>query len=213
MTDNNTIGAICGGVVLVLCIIAVFVLISCVGGGVMKLMGKTCRVKCPDCDEEFIVQNNDTEETKIEVSRRIGKLARDIDKLVLYMYNKKLPDKIISNRLAERWKRIRTSPDGLRETGVGETSAAYTVNKGDQIRICIRDAKSDKQFENENDTMFVMLHEIGHLMSKSYGHNLEFKKNFAYITKVAVDIGIYKYTDYQKSPTNYCGTDISWPSY
>ena len=212
---TTTTEAICGGVGLVLCVIAVLIIVSCVGGGFMKLMGKTCRVKCPDCDESFVVQNNraDTEETRQEVSRRIGVLAKKIDTLVIYMYNKKLPDSVISNRLAERWKRIRTSQDGLRETGVGETSAAYTVNKGDQIRICIRDAKSDKQFENENDTMFVMLHEIGHLMSKSYGHNLEFKKNFAYITKIAVELGLYKYTDYQTSPTNYCWTDISWPSY
>ena len=41
-----------------------------------------------------------------------------------------------------------------------------------------------------------------------------FKKLFAKsIPVLKDDIGIYHYTDYQKSPTNYCGTDISWPSY
>lgn len=210
MTDSSSV---CGAVILGFCVVAVVIILMCLGGGMMKWRDKTCEVACPLTGEKFTVQNNDTAEVKQEVAKRLAKLSKNIDKLVLYIYNNKLPDQMISHRLAERWKRIRSSSQGLRETGFGESSAAYTVNKGDQIRICIRDAKSDKPFENENDTMFVMLHELAHLMSKSYGHNLEFKKNFAYITKIAVELGIYHYTDYQKSPTNYCGTDISWSAY
>lgn len=209
--DNST----CAVVVFVFCLFTVAIIITCLGSGYLKWRDRTCEAKSPDTNETFIVQNikSEPEWIRQEVANRIGKLAKDIDKLVMYMSSKNMPDQVISHRLKERWAKIRSNPKGLREIGVGETSAAYTVNKGDQIRICIRDAKSDNQFEDKNDMMFVMLHELGHLMSKSYGHNLEFKKNFAYITKIAVDIGIYKYTDYQKTPTNYCGTDISWPSY
>jgi len=38
----------------------------------------------------------------------------------------------------------------VRETAFGEKSAAYTVNKGDELRICIRDPDKDKLFEELN---------------------------------------------------------------
>ncbi len=212
---SNSQSKICALVIFVSCFITLFVLAICLGCGYAKWKDKTCEVQCPDTFETFIVQNNKAEPDWVrqEVARRIGKMAKNIDKLVLYMYNNKLPDAVVADRLAERWKKIRLNPKGLRETGIGETSAAYTVNKGDQMRICVRDERSDNLFENENDMMFVMLHELGHLMSKSYGHNLEFKKNFAYITKIAVKLGLYKYVDYTKNPTTYCGTDVTYPSY
>lgn len=212
MSNSSGIYAL---VIFIGCLLTLFVLMICLGCGYVKWKDKTCEVECPVTKEKFVVQNNKHEPDWVrkEVARRISNMAKGIDKLVLHMYNKQLPDATIAKRLAERWKKIRINPQGLRETGFGENSAAYTVNKGDQMRICVRDEKSDNLFENENDMMFVMLHELAHLMSKSYGHNLEFKKNFAYITKVAVNMGLYHYTDYQTNPTNYCGTDITYPSY
>ena len=129
------------------------------------------------------------------------------------MRKDRLPDAIISERLYQRWQKIRSNPSGLRETSPGENSAAYTINKGEQMRICVRDERSDNLFENENDSMFVIIHELGHLMSKSYGHNLEFKRNFSYITKVAVQLGLYKYTNYSENPTTYCNVDITHTAY
>ena len=203
--------SLCAGIIFVGCIITLLILVIWLGCGYVKWKDKTCNVSCPITNETFIVQNNkqEPEWVRKEVARRISTLASKIDKLVIYMKANNLPDSIISNRLAERWHRIRTNPKGLRETGFGETSAAYTVNKGDQLRICVRDEKSDNLFEDENTMVFVMLHELAHLMSKSYGHNLEFKKNFSYIAKIAVEIGVYKYEDFNKNPQTYCGTDIT----
>jgi len=212
MNDNSSCLA---GIVCIASIIALFILAICFGVSWQKWNDRTVVVECPITGEGFTVQNNKTEPDWVrkEVARRIGSLASKVDRLVLYMYNKKLPDAKISERLATRWKKIRLNPHGLRETSFGESSAAYTVNKGDQMRICIRDEKSDNLFEDENTGFFVMLHELAHLMSKSYGHNLEFKRNFAYITKVAVELGLYKYQDFTANPETYCGTDITNPSY
>lgn len=197
------------------CLLTIIILIILLFCGYLKWKDKTCPVQSPETNETFIVQNNKNEPewVKIEVAKRLGQLTQNLDRLVSYMYEKKLPDAKVSTRLAQRWERLRTNPEGIRETAAGETIAAYSVNKGDQLRICVRDESSDNLFEDQNDMMFVALHELAHLMSKSYGHNLEFKKNFAYITKIAVELGIYKYIDYQKKPTNYCGTDITYPSY
>lgn len=209
--SSTTISAL----VFAACILTLIILLICLGCGYYKWKDKTRAEVCLDTNETFVVQNNKDEPAWVgkEVARRLGHLAQKADKLVLYMYNNHLPDVNVATRLAERWKRIRENPEGLRETAFGETTAAYTVNKGEQLRICVRNNNSDNMFENENDMMFVFLHEAAHLMSKSYGHNLEFKKNFAYITKIAVELGLYKYVDYTKEPTSYCNVDITYPSY
>lgn len=206
---------ICALIIFFACLITLFVLLICLGCGYVKWKDKTCVVESSITGEFFTVQNNKNEPEWVrkEVARRLSKLAMDMDKLIDHMNKNSLPNKIVANRLYERWHRIRSNPNGLRETGVGETSAAYTVNKGDQMRICVRDERSDNLFEDENTMYFVMIHELAHLMSKSYGHGNEFRKNFAYIAKLAVELGIYDYQDFQKNPMTYCGTDINNSAY
>jgi predicted metal-dependent hydrolase len=51
--------------------------------------------------------------------------------------------------------------------------------------------------------MYVALHELAHVISKSHGHNNEFKKNFAILLRDASRKKIY---DPRKNiPTTYCG--------
>ena len=57
--------------------------------------------------------------------------------------------------------------------------------------------------------MFVILHELAHVMSISYGHEDEFKNNFSYITHLASSLGLYKPQDFQTNPKTYCGTEIN----
>lgn len=165
-------------------------------------------------EEEFIVQNNPNEPewVKKEVARRLFSLAQKGDKLVVECFNRKYPDPITAERLATRWKSIRKN-NALRETAFGEKSAAYTVNKGDELRICVRDPDKDKMFEDENTSMFVLLHEMAHLASKSWGHGKEFRENFAKLVKAAVEIGVYQYQDFRTDSEDYCGTEITNPAY
>lgn len=205
----------CSLIICVLCVISIIILVSCFFIGYNNWKNKTCEAECPVTKEKFIVQNNKNEPEWVrqEVARRLAVIVKKVDILVNHMRAKHLPDAIISERLYHRWQKIRKNPKGLRETSPGETSAAYTINKGEQMRICVRDERSDNLFEDENDTMFVILHELGHLMSKSFGHNLEFKRNFAYITKIAVEMGLYTYRNYSEKPTTYCNVDITHTAY
>jgi len=118
----------------------------------------------------------------------------------LYVKHNK-PDAEISHRLQTRWLTC-----NLRETGIGEKSAAYTVNKGDEMRLCIR---NEGKLENINTSMFVVLHELAHMMSVSYGHNQEFKDNFNFIVHLASGLGIYYPEDFYGKPVSYCGTEIN----
>ena len=162
--------------------------------------------------EYFIVQNNNQEPEWVskEVANRLSKLTSKVDILVNEMYKTSYPSFSISKRLMDRWKKLRENPKGIRETGEYEKEAAYILNKGKQLRICVRNRKGGKsKFEDENTTMFVMLHELGHLMSETYGHNAEFKENFSSITQKAIELNLYTYENYSRENKSHCGTQIT----
>jgi len=135
--------------------------------------------------------------TQLNTAKKLDKLREKLQTLVDYCYENNIPTAEDASRMKSRFKHTQIS-----ETATNESSAAYVVNKGQELRVCLKD-------ENENDTMFVLLHELAHIMSKSYGHNDEFKKNMDILVKEAVKLGMYHPTDYTKTPINYCGVTIS----
>lgn len=86
---------------------------------------------------------------------------------------------------------------------------SFSVNKGEKIVFCIRSRNSDEKLVNLNLLMFVALHELAHVVTKSVGHTEEFWDNFKWILIQAVKIKIYKPHDFQKKPEEYCGTQIT----
>lgn len=81
-------------------------------------------------------------------------------------------------------------------------SKSYTINKT-RIYMCIRD--SNNRYYDDNSLMFVLLHEISHVICKSIGHTEEFHKIFEDLLVEAEKVGIYN----SKIPMikNYCGHD------
>lgn len=63
--------------------------------------------------------------------------------------------------------------------------------------------------KNKNTLMYVAIHELAHIISKSYGHNNEFISNFQSLIKKAIDLGIYQYQDYSASPEKYCNMTLN----
>jgi uncharacterized protein YxeA len=125
-----------------------------------------------------------------------------VNKLIDYMNVHNLPDADTAKRLYHRWMSIE-----LKETNSTEKSAAYTLNKSSEIRLCIRNQNGN--FEDLNTSMFVILHELAHVASISYNHTEEFKNNFSYITHLASSLGLYRPEDFSKKPKMYCGTQIN----
>lgn len=124
-----------------------------------------------------------------------------MDSLVDYMKKHELPDREISDRLNKRWRTCE-----LREMSSNENSVAYTLNKGDEMRICIRNSN---KFEDFNTSLFVILHELAHLMSISYDHTDEFRENFYYIVHLAARTGYYSPQNFVREPVMYCGIEIN----
>ena len=60
-----------------------------------------------------------------------------------------------------------------------------------------------------NTIMFVAIHELAHVMTKSVGHTEEFWDNMRYLLKKGIKIGVYTKVDYRKNPVKYCGLMIT----
>lgn len=135
--------------------------------------------------------------TQMNTAKKLDYFRQKLQTLVNYCYENNLPTETDASRMYNRFKNI-----PINETATKESSAAYVVNKGQELRVCLHN-------ENKNDTMFVLLHELAHIMSESYGHNKEFQDNMDFLVKEAVKLRIYTPIDYTKSPINYCGVTIS----
>ena len=59
-------------------------------------------------------------------------------------------------------------------------SFAYNVNKGEQISICLINKKTNT-LNQYNEIMYVVLHELAHIMTEDYSHNAEFWKQFEFL--------------------------------
>lgn len=101
-------------------------------------------------------------------------------------------------------------PDAFVENDVKSSDTSYSENKGQRIVVCLRDkTKPGYPLIEINTIMFVMLHEMGHLMTETIGHTPEFWSNFKRILDDGTKLGLYTSVNYARQPTPYCGMMIT----
>lgn len=100
------------------------------------------------------------------------------------------------------------NPNVLSENTPDSKFTSYSENKGQKIVFCMRE-KSNNKLVDLNTMMFVGLHELSHLMTRTVGHDDEFWSNFKIILRIAIRLGIYKCQDFEKESKAYCGTRIT----
>jgi predicted metal-dependent hydrolase len=105
----------------------------------------------------------------------------------------------------------RFHPDSFIENDMSSKDTSYSENKGQKIVVCLRDKTKSPTYPliDENTVMFVLLHEMAHLMTETIGHTQEFWGNFKRILHDAVKLGIYASVNYAQKPTPYCGMTIT----
>ena len=86
---------------------------------------------------------------------------------------------------------------------------SYSVNKGEQIFMCLRQRNDREELVDENIILFVALHEMSHVGTASIGHTPEFWNHFSWMLKQAEKTKIYTYTDFAAHPVEYCGVHIT----
>ena len=96
----------------------------------------------------------------------------------------------------------------LQENAPNGKYTSYTVNKGDEIALCLRSKKNGK-LHDLNLVMYVVIHELAHVACPEIDHTELFKKIFIFLLQIAIMLKIYKRENYQISPHEYCGLTIN----
>jgi len=142
---------------------------------------------------------------KQEAADRISSLRTNLEKFMNHY--KTDPSAMADPRIKIMVSRF--NPNNFTENDLDVDTTSYSENKGEKIVVCIRDKAPPYRFVEENTVMFVLLHEMAHLMSTTIGHTPEFWANFKRILHDAVQCGIYTPVNYARTPTPYCGMTIT----
>lgn len=142
---------------------------------------------------------------KQEAADCMAKLHEKIEKLLNHY--KADPASMADPRIKVMIERF--NPDNMMENDLNEDSTSYSENKGEKIVVCLRDKRDGYPLVDDNTVMFVVLHEMAHLMTTTIGHTPEFWTNFRRLLKDACGLGIYTEVNYAKNPTDYCGMTIT----
>jgi predicted metal-dependent hydrolase len=98
------------------------------------------------------------------------------------------------------------NPDVLKEGIDNQSYTSYTVNKVEEIILCLR---TDGKLVDINVLTFVCIHELSHIGNETVGHDIPFWDFFKELLIEAINIGVYIKYDYKKMPVKYCGMMIT----
>ena len=149
-------------------------------------------------EKEYTVQIKDD---SLEAANLIAKIR---EKLVVLMEHLEKSFSINDERVRLLKKNFR--PDRLKEGVDTPGYTSYSINKGEQIVLCLR---SNDKLVDLNTMLFVVLHEFAHLSTESIGHTEEFWDNFKWILEESINIGIYTKQEFKVKNVEYCGMTIT----
>lgn len=181
-------------------ILIAFILIVCV---YIYLDTETFQLKCivstVDGNKYCVRERGNMQQAADLLARTTEKCK----KLVEYV-GKKYPDNEDVERLVTGY-----NPKKIMETLPTSEYTAYSENKGEKLAFCLNKKKNDaNNLIDEHTLMFVSIHELSHVMTKSIGHKSEFWENFKFLLENAKEAGIHSPEDYKKSPKEYCSMKI-----
>jgi predicted metal-dependent hydrolase len=155
---------------------------------------------------EFLVRNLPDKE---EAALLLSNIREYLLKMVEHT-SKKIDKNKTDDEHNESLKRLKRNykPNNITESSPGNKYTSYSINKGEKIVFCIRSKKTDKLIDL-NTMMFVAIHELAHLMTKSIGHTTEFWDNMRFLLKVGIKLKVYIKQDFNNYPVEYCGTQIT----
>ena len=163
----------------------------------------TLRMTGPD-GKTYEMQNLPNKEKAVEL---LADIRSNLVKL--HEYYKTTPNVAQDPGVARFVERF--SPDVFVENDMQSADTSYSENKGQKIVVCLRDKTKSPEYPliEKNTIMFVMIHEMAHLMTETIGHTQEFWINFKRMLHDAVQLGIYQPVNYAQQPTPYCGMTIT----
>jgi predicted metal-dependent hydrolase len=149
-------------------------------------------------NKEYVVQIKDD---SLEAANLIAKIR---ERLVILMEHLEKSYGKNDNKIKQLKNNFR--PDKLKEGVTTPGYTSYSINKGEQIVLCLR---NNDKLVDINTLFFVVLHEFAHLATESIGHTDEFWDNFRWILEEAINIGLYVKQDFKIKNVEYCGMSIT----
>jgi predicted metal-dependent hydrolase len=151
-------------------------------------------VKASD-GRSYTVRNTEKKQETAEALARLNqKILTFINRLVS---SAESDFKIVALRLKKRY-----NPSTLSEGRIDKRYTSYTVNKGEEVVLCLRTRDAKDQIYDDNLITYITLHELAHIAAISEGHNREFHKIFRYLLHKATEWGLFRKVSHS---FNYCG--------
>lgn len=146
---------------------------------------------------------------KQDAAEMMSTIHTNIQKVVTFYRQEEYATDEPARLLVERF-----NPESIMENTVTSGDTSYSENKGEKIVICLRDKTNPPEYPliDINTVMFVVLHEMAHLMTASldaHKHTREFWSNFRRLLEDASKIGVYSPVNYSRNPVSYCGMQIT----
>ena len=188
--NNKIIGYVLLGVIILLCIRAYkesdYMNLKCI---ISHVDGKTYCVR---------------DRSKLNLAAdRLANVNETMTKLVKHCETA-YPDRVNVQRLVKGF-----NPRKIMETLPTSEFTAYSQNKGEKIAFCLNTEKENDTLIDPNTLLFVAIHELSHIATKSIGHQDDFWGNFKFLLTEAERIKVYVPINYKKKPARYCGTNIT----
>lgn len=153
--------------------------------------------------ETFLVRNLPD---KTKAANLLADISTDLKNLIVYLNTNKESLKEYSSCIELINKRF--NPKNISEGDLDYKYTTYTVNKGEKMVFCLRQRQTE-ELHRKNLILFVAIHELAHIGSHSINHTDEFHKNNKFLLEQAIKAGIYTPENFNHTPKNYCGTDIT----
>jgi hypothetical protein len=155
------------------------------------------KIKSTIDSKEYLVRKlPDKQQAADMLSRINGDLTRLVNSL-------KMEDREGVEQLKDYF-----DPNNITENGPNGKYKAYSVNKGEQLSLCLRNAKTD-EFLDMNIIIFVAIHELAHIMTDEIGHTKKFWDNMKFLLEKGIILNMYIPVNYKDNPEDYCGLVIN----
>lgn len=134
------------------------------------------------------------------------------DMIVSSMHNILTPE-YIQERVTQLLKNYDT--DKIHEISPlnKEGNTSYTEDKS-RLVLCLRKKEKDDngnyQLHDINTIMFVVLHELSHMMNNEWGHPEGFWVLFKFVLLNAIEADVYSPVNYAIYPITYCGLLLTY---
>jgi len=158
--------------------------------------------------EQYLVRNLEDKDKAADTLSQIKFNLKKLSEYVTDLSNKGNDERGIF--IKEYINNINNKFDFIifRESTDNSKFTSYSINKGEEIVFCLR-SKNDDKIHDINELMYVAIHEIAHVGCPEIGHTPLFRRINKELLKYAIECGVYKYKDYNSSPEDYCGIELT----